>query len=193
MKIELFQCQHLRTFALLFIPTLGKITIDQNMRKRYIFGILFWLVFSGQASFGQSSKNEYRGDWINCNTWDVNSCSDKPGITDLKNTTINIKGFVTLKDNLSFTNNANLIIESGDTLVVIGDLVFKNNANLNINSNGVLVVTGSLISQNNISVAVNGSVVVLEDFEIQKNTDVNGSGQFYVVGRSKCASNQEWG
>ena len=60
------------------------------------------------------------------------------------------------------TNNNNLTVN--DTLVIYGNLELKNDADITINSGGVLIIVGDFDAKNKVDLAVGGTIVVTGNF-----------------------------
>jgi hypothetical protein len=66
-------------------------------------------------------------------------------------------------DDFVLSNGNGLIIN--DTLVIYGNLELKNDADIIINSGGVLIIVGDFIAKNNVDLAVGGVIVVTGVFD----------------------------
>ena len=163
------------------------------------------LAFTCSISLAQkTSKDDYTGDWNDNNSWTggTSPATANIGNADLD---LNIYGYISRingDQNLSFANvNAdatgpNLIIH--DTLVVYGNMTLANKAaNLVIQSGAVLIVLGDFSATNIISVENGGIFVVAGtmSFNSSGQDDYSGAGDLYagnVMGNPN-ASNADQG
>ena len=162
------------------------------MKKVYLLSIVIILIFEFSA-FGQNknpfnSIAEIKSDWELGTSW---TGGVSPGTIDVQNVIITIQGYISRNGNLSFKNNADLVVDSYDTLVIAGDLLFQNTTTLTIKDGAVLVVTGNFTSNNNINVDASGSLVVLGNFISGNNTSIDfaGDGAMYVIGTFDAGQN----
>jgi len=78
------------------------------------------------------------------------------------------------------TNGNNLTVN--DTLVIYGNLELKNDADITINSGGVLIIVGDFDAKNKVDLAVGGTIVVTGDFNKNGSTGeiIDDGGDIYI-------------
>jgi hypothetical protein len=139
---------------------------------------LLW--FSINMSLAQTIYNsidEYSGLWSSPSTW-VGGTAPSNIITG---GTININGYVTINNSLSFSGGGTLNINEGDTLYVTGDLDATGSSEINIK--GTLIVKGNLKLAGSTDVSNTSTVIVIGDvIKSSGGSDLSNYGNFYVAG-----------
>lgn len=136
------------------------------------------LLFSFNSLLSQyTSLDNYDGLWTGNSTW-VGGVA--PPVNNIQ-ADINIYGTVTRQGDLVYNSDT---LHVYDTLIIYGNITFGNNADLIIETGGIFIVHGDYTSANKVSVSTGGTFVVLGDFYMQ-GSDNQGSfdndGTIYIV------------
>ncbi len=145
--------------------------------RTYILTLAF--IFLGSAVCAQfSSKNDNKYFWGQHASW---TGGVSPGPIP-NNANITINGLIECEYSLLLENNANILIQEQDTLVILGNAEFTNSATVNIMNNAVLLVIGDVTVKNNFTFNNMGKVVVTGDFESENNAAYLNTDAIYTFG-----------
>ncbi len=161
-----------------------------QIRLLIIIGISIIVLGSSTQvqSQNHNSNSELSGYWSDASSWSGGSIA--PTTSSTQNLNIQINGYIIRGGNLAYTgNNANLTVQSGDTLVVDGNLSLKNGSKVTIESGGILVVLGDFTTKNNLDLSTNGNLVVIGEFEIGNSGNVNNNGNIYLYDDTPTTGN----
>jgi hypothetical protein len=152
----------------------------QNNSLRIIFltaGLLVFFTFNLAAQ--HQSVNEYTGNWADANSWSAGGSPLAAGMSN--GTTIEIRGYITLNSDFRLENQSDLIIDGGDTLVILGNFTSGNKCDVIIRGGGVFVVIGSYTSSQQLFTTNNGILIIDGNVSITSNKATSsGSGEFYT-------------
>ncbi len=162
------------------------------IRVRKILSIIILLGLSGLSSQtiaqNHNTISELSGYWSDASSWSGGTVA--PTTSNTQNLNIQIDGYIIRGGNLSYTgNNANLKVQSNDTLVVDGNLTLKNGSKVIIESGAILVVLGDFTTKNNLDLSTNGNMVVTGEFEIGNSGNVNNNGNIYLYDDTPTTGN----
>lgn len=156
---------------------LGKIWQQIRSILPVSFVLLILTVSSSQAQAQFTSIDNSSGAWTDLSTWASGSLPGVSGISD----TVSLYGNVSRFGDLDFST-APLFVY--DTLIIYGNLSFGNNANLVIGPGAILIVRGDYLSGNQVEVSNSGYMVVTGNWEMD-GSPIQGSfdndGLLYIL------------
>lgn len=147
------------------------------------------ILFFSLSGFGQTSKDNYSGNWTDGNSWIGGTAP--ANIIGNQNITINPSSYIkvgtdvdTNPGHLSFNGASDYFFEVGGTVVVYGNVTFDNMANeLHIGTGGKLIIFGDLNMANKATIASDGILIVKGTFTkagAEKHGEFSGDGRVYA-------------